>query len=68
MLTIGIVANEASGDLLAGAVLRELKALSPGVRFLGVAGPHMLAAGCAGSRQSPGPGLSKSAGEGEVHR
>jgi lipid-A-disaccharide synthase len=46
MLTIGIVANEASGDLLAGAVVRELKALSPGVRFLGVAGPHMLAAGC----------------------
>lgn len=46
MLTIGIVANEASGDLLAGAVVRELKALSPGVRFLGVAGPHMLAEGC----------------------
>jgi lipid-A-disaccharide synthase len=46
MLTIGIVANEASGDLLAGAVVREIKALSPGVRFLGVAGPHMLAAGC----------------------
>ena len=46
MLTIGIVANEASGDLLAGAVVREIQALSPGVRFLGVAGPHMLAAGC----------------------
>jgi lipid-A-disaccharide synthase len=46
MLTIGIVANEASGDLLAGAVVREIKALCPEVRLLGVAGPHMLAEGC----------------------
>jgi lipid-A-disaccharide synthase len=46
MLTIGIVANEASGDLLAGALVREIKALCPGARFLGVAGPHMLAEGC----------------------
>lgn len=46
MLTIGIVANEASGDLLGAALIRELKALAPDSRFVGVAGPQMLAAGC----------------------
>jgi len=45
-LRIGIVANEPSGDLLGAAVIRELKLLVPGVRCIGVAGPHMLAAGC----------------------
>ncbi len=46
MLTVGIVANEPSGDLLGAAVVREIKARLPDTRFLGVAGPHMIAAGC----------------------
>ena len=46
MLTVGIVANEASGDLLGAALIRELRALAPDSRFVGVAGPQMLAAGC----------------------
>jgi lipid-A-disaccharide synthase len=45
-MEIGIVANEPSGDLLGASVVRELKARLPGARFTGVAGPHMLAAGC----------------------
>jgi lipid-A-disaccharide synthase len=46
MLTVGIVANEPSGDLLGAAVVREIKAARPDSRFVGVAGPQMLAAGC----------------------
>jgi lipid-A-disaccharide synthase len=46
MLTIGIVANEPSGDLLGAALVRELRARRPDARFVGVAGPHMMAAGC----------------------
>ena len=46
MLTFGVVANEASGDLLGAAVVRELQTLAPQARFVGVAGPHMIAAGC----------------------
>jgi lipid-A-disaccharide synthase len=45
-MEIGIVANEPSGDLLGASVVRELKARLPEARFTGVAGPHMLAAGC----------------------
>jgi lipid-A-disaccharide synthase len=46
MLTVGIVANEPSGDLLGAALVRELKARVPDCRFVGVAGPQMQAAGC----------------------
>lgn len=46
MLTIGIVANEASGDILGAAVLRELRRRRPDARFVGVAGPQMQAVGC----------------------
>ncbi len=46
MLTIGICANEASGDLLGAALVREIKQRVADVRFVGVAGPHMLAEGC----------------------
>jgi lipid-A-disaccharide synthase len=46
MLTIGIVANEPSGDLLGAALVRDLRARRPDARFVGVAGPHMIAAGC----------------------
>ena len=46
MPTIGIVANEVSGDLLGAAVLKELRLRIPAARFVGVAGPRMQAAGC----------------------
>lgn len=45
-LRVGIVANEASGDLLAATLVREIRRQAPGARFVGVAGPQMLAAGC----------------------
>lgn len=44
--TIGIVANEPSGDLLGAALVRALRELLPGMQFVGVAGPRMLAEGC----------------------
>ncbi|NCA69508.1 MAG: lipid-A-disaccharide synthase [Sphingobacteriia bacterium] len=46
MLRIGIVANEPSGDLLGAALVRAIRARAPEVRFVGVAGPRMLAEGC----------------------
>lgn len=45
-LRIGIVAGEASGDILAAALMRAIKMHNPAVVFEGVAGPRMLAAGC----------------------
>jgi lipid-A-disaccharide synthase len=45
-LNIGVVAGEASGDLLGAALIEALRARLPAVRFLGVAGEHMRAAGC----------------------
>ncbi len=45
-IQFGIVANEPSGDLLGAALVRSLRERLPGARFVGVAGPHMLAAGC----------------------
>ena len=41
-----VVAVEASGDLHGAAVLRELKALVPGLRAFGAAGPRLRAEGC----------------------
>ena len=46
MLTVGIVANEPSGDLLGAALLREIRVRVPEVRLVGVAGPRMQDAGC----------------------
>jgi lipid-A-disaccharide synthase len=37
--------GEASGDLYAGALVRELRALAPGVEVLGLGGPELSAAG-----------------------
>jgi lipid-A-disaccharide synthase len=37
--------GEASGDLYAGALTRELQALAPGARVAGLGGPHFAAAG-----------------------
>jgi lipid-A-disaccharide synthase len=45
-ITIGIVAGEASGDALAATLIRAVRALHPDIRFVGVAGPQMEAAGC----------------------
>jgi lipid-A-disaccharide synthase len=45
-LTIGLVAGESSGDNLGAALIEAIKARAPGTRFVGVAGPRMLAAGC----------------------
>ncbi len=43
---IAVVAGEASGDNLGAALITALRARSPDVRIIGVAGPRMRAAGC----------------------
>lgn len=43
---IGIVANEPSGDQLGALLIQALRARRPELRFVGVAGPKMLAQGC----------------------
>ena len=45
-VTVGIVAGEASGDALAATLIEAVRARAPGVRFAGIAGPRMEAAGC----------------------
>ncbi len=45
-VTVGIVAGEASGDALAAALIQAVRARHPNVRFVGIAGPRMEAAGC----------------------
>jgi lipid-A-disaccharide synthase len=46
MLRVGIVANEASGDILGAALAREIRKRVPEVRFVGIAGPRMQEEGC----------------------
>ena len=45
-VTIGIIAGEASGDALAATLIHAVRRLRPAVRFAGIAGPKMEAAGC----------------------
>jgi lipid-A-disaccharide synthase len=45
-ITVGIVAGETSGDALAATLIRAIHDRFPDVRFAGIAGPRMQAAGC----------------------
>jgi len=45
-VTVGIVAGEASGDALGATLIEAVRERLPHVRFAGIAGPKMAAAGC----------------------
>jgi lipid-A-disaccharide synthase len=45
-MKIGLVAGEASGDVLGAGLIRAIRARVPDATFEGVAGPEMVAAGC----------------------
>jgi len=45
-MRIGLVAGEASGDLLGAGLIRAIRSRVPDASFEGVAGPAMVAAGC----------------------
>lgn len=45
-LRVALVAGEASGDALGAGLIKELRARVPDAEFFGVAGDHMVEAGC----------------------
>ena len=45
-MKIGLVAGEASGDLLGAGLIHAIRERIPGATFEGVAGPAMIDAGC----------------------
>jgi len=45
-MRVGLVAGEASGDLLGAGLIRAIRVRVPDATFEGVAGPEMVAAGC----------------------
>ncbi len=51
-MRIGIIAGEASGDLLGAGLMREFLQRVPDAQFEGVAGPAMQAAGCEALEQA----------------
>jgi len=51
-MRIGLVAGETSGDLLGAGLVDALRRRNPDIRFEGVAGPEMQAAGCVALAQA----------------
>jgi lipid-A-disaccharide synthase len=45
-IRIGIVAGEASGDMLGAALIAAVKQRRPDAQFVGIAGPRMIEQGC----------------------
>ncbi len=45
-MKVGILAGEASGDLLGAKLIQALRHATPGVQVEGIGGPAMIAAGC----------------------
>ncbi|MBL8515218.1 MAG: lipid-A-disaccharide synthase, partial [Betaproteobacteria bacterium] len=44
-MKVGVVAGEASGDVIGALMIRALKARWPHLEFVGIAGPKMQSAG-----------------------
>ena len=60
-MKIGLVAGEASGDLLGAGLIRALRERVPDATFEGIAGPAMVASGC--EQWEPAESLSVMGGQ-----